>query len=190
MKIKPNASPSETTSSFYKSNEAFCSDFESYIASKNGKVKGNYNAWSYLVFGKISKPNKWNLLYKKATFTSTGNLFLSSKHQCLLVVAEWTMQTKNSSTFASDFVIRKKTKIDFLRKIISKSVSELDLSNKYILDIKDNKTQLISKLITILKSLFLSGEIYKIEHRNGKLKIEMRTEKHHFEIFDKLILEI
>lgn len=188
MKIKPNASPNELSSPFFKKNEEFCFDFESFIANKNGKVKGNYNSWSYLIFGKISNPTNWNLTYKKSTFTSTGNLLLSSKYQSLLVLAEW--ETERKGTHNSEFTIRRKTRTDFLRKLVNKSLSELDISKKYILEIKNTKPKLISNLTEILKSLFQSREIYKIEHKNDKLKIEMRTEKHHFEIFDKLITEI
>ena len=187
MKIKPNAAPDELTSPFYKFNEEFCSIFERYIATKNGKVKGNYNASSYLIFGKISNPTNWNLKYKKSTLSS-GNLLLSSKHQNLLVIAEW--ETERKGTHNSEFTIRKKTKTDFFKKMVNNSISELDFSDQYILKVKDNKSRLISKLIDLLKELFLSGEIYKIDHRNDKLKIEMRTEKHHFEVFDKLITEI
>jgi len=188
MKIKPNASLDEINSPFYKSNENFCSDFESFIANKNGKVKGNYNAWSYLIFGKISHPKNWVLMYKKSTFTSTGNLLLSSKKQSLLVLSEW--ETQRKGTHNSEFIIRKKTWTDVLKKLFNKSLYELDISKKYILETNNEKPKLIFKLTELLKSLFQSGEIYKIEHKNDKLKIEMRTEKHHFEIFNKLITEI
>ena len=188
MKIKSNASPDELSSPFFKINEEFCSDFESYVENKNGKVKGNYNAWSYLIFGKISNPTNWNLTYKKSTFTSTGDILLSSKYQSLLVLAEW--ETERKGTHNSEFRIRRKTRTDFLRKLVNKSLTELDISKKYILEIKNENSKLISKLTEILKSLFQSDEIYKIELKNGKLKIEMRTEKHHFSIFDKLITEI
>ncbi|MCG2431603.1 hypothetical protein [Aequorivita xiaoshiensis] len=188
MKIKPNASSNEMSSPFYKMNENFCADFENYIAKKNGKVKGNYNAWSYQIFGKIYAPKNWNLMYKKATYTSSGNLLLSSKHQSLLVVAEW--ETERKGTHNSEFLIRKKTHTDCLKKFVNNSVSNLNLSEKYILETKNSTSQLIFKLTEILKDLFLSEEIYKIDHRNDKLKIEMRTDKHHFEIFERLITEI
>ncbi|WP_298549219.1 hypothetical protein [uncultured Aquimarina sp.] len=188
MKIKSNASPDELSSPFYKLNEEFCSDFESFVAGKYGKVKGSYNAWSYLIFGKISNSTNWNLTYKKSTFTSTGNLLISSKKQSLLVLAEW--ETERKGTHNSEFIIRKKSRTDFLKKLLSKSLSELDISKKYIIEINNKKPKLIFKLTEILKSLFQSGEIYRIEHKNDKLKIEMRTEKHHFKIFDKLIIEI
>jgi len=183
MIIKPNASPDEQNSPFYKKNEEFCSEFEHYITEKNGKVKGNYNAWSYFIFGKISKPKNWTLKYKKATFSS-GNLWLSSKHQSLLVMAEWT--TGRIGTHNSEFLIRKKTKIDSIKLLWNKSLSKFDVHDKYIVESKGNKPQLIYKLTKILEPLFKSGEIYIIDHRNDKLKIELRTEKHYFEIFNKL----
>ena len=188
MKITPNATSDEKSSPFYKVNEEFCAKFERYIASKNGKVKGNYNAYSYLIFGKIDTPKNWSLMYKKASFSSSGNLLLSSKHQSLLVLSEW--ETEKKGTHNSEFLIRRKTTSDFLKKMINKSLSELELYDQYILEVKNQKPQLIYRLTKILKNLLLSGEIYKIELRNEILKIEMRTEEHHFEIFDKLITEI
>jgi len=187
MVIKSNATPVEIDSPFYKKNEEFCSKFEHFIAQKNGKVKGNYNAWSYTIFGKISKPKNWTLKYKKATFSS-GNLWLSSKHQNLLVLAEWS--TKRIGTHNSEFIIRTKTKTDFIKLIFNKSLSKFDNYGKYIIQSENDKSQLISELIKILEPLFKSGEIYSINHRNDKLKIELRTEKHYFEIFDKLISEL
>jgi hypothetical protein len=187
MAIKPNASPDEVSSPFYKANEEFCSEFESYIARKNGKVKGNYNAWSYLIFGKISVPKNWDLMYKKSTFTS-GNLLLSSEYQSLLVLAKW--ETERKGIHNTEFNIRRKTRVDLIKLLLNKSLSKLDLSDKYVIEIKDNKPQLISKLTELLKNLFISGEIYEIDYRNDKLKIELRTKKHHFDLFDKLTSEI
>lgn len=188
MKIKSNATSNELSSPFYLENEKFCSDFENYIASKNGKVKGEYNAWSYLIIGKIQTPNNWTLRYQKSTFTTSGNLLLSSKSQTLLVIAEW--ETEMTLTPNSEFEIRKKTSTDSLKKIMDKSLLDLNLFDEYVLEIKNDKPPIISKLTEILRDLFLSGEIYKIEYQNDKLKIEMRTEKHHFEIFDRLIAEL
>ena len=185
MKIKSNASPDELSSPFFTLNEEFCSEFESYIASKNGKVKGNYNAWSYLIFGKITNPKNWNLMYKKATFASTGNLLLSSKHESLLVMAEW--ETQRKGTHNTEFKIRKKTFFDFLKIPLSNSLSRLEVSSKYVLHSKSNPPKLLSELNVILRGLFISGEIYSIEHANEKLRIELRSENHHFDILDQLI---
>lgn len=188
MKIKPNASPQELTSPFFKLNEEFCYKFESYVAKKNGKVKGKYNAWSYLIFGKILSPKSWTLTYKKSTFTSSGNIFISSKKQSLLVLSVWETERKGTHNF--EFIIRKKKRTDFFSKLINPSLTELEGIKKYSLYVKNEKPKLILKLTHILKSLFESGELYKIEHKNDNLKIELRTEKHHFEILDKLMTEI
>jgi len=188
MKIKSNASSDELSSPFFKLNEKFCSDFESFVNSKNGEVKGNYNSWSYLIFGKISNPKNWNLTYQKSTFTSTSNLLLLSKHRNILVLAEW--ETKRKVAPKSEFLIRKKTGVDFFKKLVNNSLQELDFTKKYILEIQKEKPKLCFKLIEILKPLIQSEEIHRIEHKNNKLKIEMRTEKHHFEMFERLISEI
>jgi len=183
MIIKPNASPDEFSSPFFKKNEKFCLEFERFIANKNGKVKGEYNAWSYIIYGKILNPKNWTLKYKKATFSS-GNLWHSSKSQNLLVLAEWA--TKRVGTHSTEFRIRKKTRTDFVKLLLNKSLSKLETSDKYVIESKGNKPQLFSKLVKILECLFKSGEVYVIEYRNDKLKIELRTEKHYFEIFNKL----
>lgn len=188
MKIKPNASPDELLSPFFKLNEEFCSDFEIFVANKNGKVKGNYNARSYLVFGKISRPKKWVLIYRKSTLTSTGNLFLSSKYENLLVLAEW--ETERKGTHNSEFIIRKRKRADVFKKLLSNSLFELDVFKDYIIEVKNEKPKLVFKLMDILSPLFQSEEIYRITHKNDKLKIELRTEKHHFEILENLMVEV
>ena len=109
MIIKPDTSTNEYSSPFFKLNENFCLEFENFIMKKNGEVKGKYNAWSYIIYGKIRTPKTWTLKYKKSTFTSTGNLFLSSKSQSLLVLVEWA--TKRIENSNSDFKIRKKRKL-------------------------------------------------------------------------------
>ncbi len=87
---------------------------------------------------------------------------------------------KRKWTYDSKFRIRKKSRTDLFRKLVNKSLFELDISKKYVLEAKNEKSKLIVKLVKILESLFQSGEIYKIE---------LRTEKHHFETFDKLLAE-
>ncbi|PCJ65570.1 MAG: hypothetical protein COA58_09170 [Bacteroidetes bacterium] len=183
MKIKSNASPDELDSPFYEKNQKFCSEFEHFIADKNGKVKGNYNAWSYTIFGKITQPKNWTLKYKKAIFSS-GNLWLSSKFQSLLVLTEWT--TEIPGTFNSDFLIRKKKKTDSLKILFSTSVSKLTGYDPYIIKSRNHESQLISTLIKILDPLFKSREVYTIEHRHDVLRIELRTEEHHFDVFNEL----
>ena len=184
MIIKPNASQDEFSSPFFKKNEEFCSKFEEFITGKNGKVKGQYNAWSYIIYGKVSNPKNWTLKYKKSTFSS-GNLLLSSKSQNLFVMAEWATERIESQN--SEFHIRKKTKMDFIKLLLNKKMSKFGNLNDYIIESNGNESQLITKLTKILETIFKSGKIYSIDYRNGKLKIELRTEEHHFDIFNELV---
>lgn len=183
MIIQPDASPDESSSPFFKRNEEFCREFESYITDKKGKVGGKYNAWSYIIKGEISNPKKWTLMYKKATFSS-GNLWLSSEKQNLLVLAEW--ETDRIGTQNSEFNIRRKTIFDFIKLKLFKDLSKLGLNDNYVLQSQMRDSQFILNLTKILAELFSSKEIYRIENKNDKLKIELRSKKHHFEIFDNL----
>jgi len=186
MAISSNASPAEKLSPFYKKNEQFCKDFERFIASKEGLIKGKYNAYSYLVTGKITKPANWKLVYKKSTFSSTGNLWLSSKSQSLFVSVDWKTRRLDSSN--SNFVIRKKSVIDFLRIILNENLTLLDFDKKYVIETKNNNSKLISKLLPVLKNIFHSGELYQIVYKNNKLIISLRSEKHHFNLFNELLV--
>ena len=181
MKIQSNAPSSESSSPFYKINEDFCREFENYIASKNGKVKGKYNAWSYFIQGKIPNPKQWYLKYKKATYSSTGNLLLSSKSQSLLTSAEWSTAWAGSQN--SEFSIRRKDDVDLLEKIFKK---ELKNYKSYLISGEEKNVILIENLELALRPLFDSKEIYSIILKNGKLTISLRTEKHHFDFFEKL----
>ncbi len=184
MIIKPDASSDEYSSPFFKLNEKFCSEFENFIAKKNGEVKGKYNAWSYVIYGKIREPKNWTLKYKKSTFSSSGNLFLSSKSQCLLVLAEWT--TKRIDNSNSDFKIRKKEKTDFIKLNIGNKLKPLEVSKKYVIELGNQQSNFLKRIIEITNELFEKEEIYIIELKNGILKIELRTENHYFEIFNEL----
>jgi len=185
MAIVSNATPDEKFSPFYIRNEKFCKEFELFIASYNGKVKGKYNAYSYLVIGKIAKSTNWELVYKKSTYSTTGNLWLSSKKQSLFVSVDW--KTRRLGTSNSDFIIRKKHFFDFLKLITKKNLTLLNLNKIYVIETKNNNSKLISKLFSILENLFLSKEIHQIIHKNDELIISLRSEKHHFTIFKELL---
>lgn len=188
MNIKSNASSSEKLSSFYNANKAFCLDIEEYIVSKGGSLKGEFNAWSYLVTGEVLLKKKWYLKYKKATFSSSGNLLLSSEYQSLLVLAEW--KTEIEDIHHTAFQIRKKTFFDEIKTIFSKSMNELNPNGKYIVIQKGNKSDLVPKLYQILKQSFYLEEIFVIEYQNNLLRIEFRTAKHNFDILDKIMTEL
>ncbi len=184
MKIKSNAGNSELSSPFYLMNEKFCFEFEKYIASKNGMVKGTYNAFSYLIFGQISNPKDWDLMYKKATF-SGGNLWLSSKRQNLLVAAEWS--TKRIGTHNSKFTIRRKSRSDFFTMMFNNKLSKFEFDDSYVIDYDLSNKQQIANLTNTLSELFKTKELYKIEQNDGKLSIQLRSDKHHFDVFERLL---
>ena len=188
MKIKSNASPDELSSPYYEMNENFCRAFESYIATKNGKVRGSYNAWSYFAQGKIEAKRKWNITYKKSVFTSSGNLFMSSKKQSLLVLAEW--KTNIPGTRSSNFVLRRRRRSDFFRKQIDRSIYVLDYRKQYTLETTIGQPELAFKILKLLTPLLHSGEIYRIEHLEHELNVELRSELHHFDLLDSLIADL
>lgn len=172
------------TSPFYAKNKEFCTKIERFITSKKGRVDGTYNAWSYTILGTISAPKNWTLKYKKATFSS-GNILLSTKYQNVLVSAQG--ETTRTETPSSGFVIRKKRNSDALKRMFNKSLSTFDASGNYILKSDNQTSEWIHELKSTLSPLLKSGEIYEIEYRNKRLKIEMRTENHHFDIFNQLL---
>ncbi|WP_299095145.1 hypothetical protein [uncultured Winogradskyella sp.] len=178
--IETNASPSEQSSPFYNTNKKFCLTFENFIKEHQGFSEGKYNAWSYSVIGKITTSKTWILEYKKSTLTS-GNLLFSSKTQNLFVSAIWkTHRLENEK-----FVIRKKNLNDLFFKIFNSKFKALDNISKYTL-ISKNKSKSISDLTTILRPLLISGEVYQISNDSKELVIELRTDKHYFDIFKKL----
>ena len=183
MMIKPNASAAERESPYYKANETFCSEFECYVLSKKGKVEGVFNAWSYDLLGEIAHPKSWRLRYKKATYSS-GNLFLPTKRQNLLVAAVWERTEADSS--GAEFVIRRKRGSDRIKRLWNHSLSNPAGFENYTTVCKGRKSELLEELEHILAPLLQSGEIYEVKFADGKLKIELRTDKHHFEIFEKL----
>ncbi len=58
---------------------------------------------------------------------------------------------------------------------------------KYIITLKDKLPYFLTDLINALEKLINSEELYQVELNNTILKIELRTDKHHFDIFDKLL---
>jgi hypothetical protein len=185
MKIKSNASSSEISSPFYITNEAFCKEFENYIASKDGMVKGKYNAWSYFIQGEIMAPKKWHLKYKKATYTSTGNLIFSSKKQNLLTLAEWSTPWLGSTD--SEFFIQKKNSVSLIKRLTNSRLSSFHSLKDYVIDDYKKDVVFKEKLFKKLEHLFKSGEVYSIQLKNNHLTISLRTEFHHFETFENLL---
>lgn len=179
-----NSTIEEQTSPFYKKNKAFCFEIEGYLESKNGTSKGEYNAWAYIVYGKITKPTNWVFKYRKSTYTTSGNLFIPAEKQGLLVLVEW--KTKITAISNSNFFIRSKRTSDFINPKISTFENHLN----YSINNTENKPLFFTNLIRILSPLFIEKKIYKIEFQNNELRIELRSKGHHFEILDNLIEQI
>ena len=59
---------------------------------------------------------------------------------------------------------------------------------EYLISGGENNISLIDTLGHIIKPLFNSRELYSIMLKNDTLTVSLRTEKQHFEIFEKLIL--
>ena len=180
--IQPNATAQEKTSPFFTANEEFCTEFEDFIVDRGGEVQGNYNAWSFTVYGKINRPKNWILQYKKATF-SGAHILLTSKYQNLLTLAEWTTIRPPEN---SGFLIRKRSWTDFFKAWFFKTFKRLKVSNRYMIISKEDNSPFITELIKVLTPLFKTGEVYRIENKNDKLKIELRTDQHHFDIFNSI----
>ncbi len=185
MTIVSNAASDEFLSPFYKKNELFCKEFENYINKKQGEVTGKYNAWSYEIIGKIHKPTKWILKYKKSTLTSTGSLWLSSKKQNLIVTVEWS--TRRIGSHNSEFEIRRKRKTDIFSKLWNKDISDLNLNSNYVIRTKFKVIEFVQKIGLVLDEVFKSGEIYTIIYKNDLLFIKLQSEKHHFDLFEELL---
>lgn len=182
MKIKSNALPKEYDSPHYEVNRKFCEDFERYVASKNGKVKGSYNAWTYSISGKIEAEKPWTIKYKKATFSGTPvSLWRSAKSQSLFTSVTWICESINTSD--SRIFIRKKRTADRF----SPRFKQFKHYKRYVIKSNTKETELLCQVFDILRSLFVSEEIYRLQIKNNRVIIELRCEDHYFQILDKLL---
>jgi len=178
--ITSNASFFEQQSPFYKLNESFCLNFENFINERQGKTSGKFNAWSYVLHGKITAPKPWILEYKKSTFTSDHSL-ISLKNKNLLVSVIWKTQTTDANVFS----IRRKHPIDNIVGIFNSNLKCLENHKNYILNAKKH-SETIQKVIKTVHPLLASNEVFQISQTNGVLNIELRTGLHYFNIFNQL----
>ena len=61
---------------------------------------------------------------------------------------------------------------------------------KYIVEYGNELPNLYTKILSSLQCLFSSEELYEVSMQNEELSIELRSDKHHFEVFEKVIEEI
>jgi hypothetical protein len=179
-----NTTRDELTSPFYLANEKFCLNFGQYIELKNGISKGEYNAWGYMLYGKIKSPKKWVFKYKKATFPTSGSLFISAEKEGLLVLSEW--KTKINEHTGANFLIRTRQTLDRLNS----KVNHFENFTNYVIVSNKSTPLFFSNLIRILTPLFTTGQIYEIEYGNNELRIELRSKLHNFSVLDNLIKQI
>lgn len=139
-----------------------------------------YNAWSYVIHGKIETNNAWDLKYKRAVYSGVGSIWLSSKTQNLLVLATWTCTNVKAS--GTTFFIRRKKFLDALKP----SYLKLQQHPKYVMKTNEKRSSFTTSILAVLKPLFESNEVYRITLKNNKLTIELRSELHHLDIFDQL----
>ncbi len=187
MTIKSNAQSEELNNPFYIANRRFCEEFERYIIGRNGKVKGKFNVWTYFVSGRINTPKEWTLSYKKSNYTSLGMIpILQSKKQykdyVLALIAKWETRLEDSGTFK----IRRKSTWGFLVSIFHKHVFLYPENQDYVVYSNGGNQELIQKLSSVLRPFFDSGEIFQINLKRNILSIQISTDHHHFDTFEKI----
>lgn len=150
MGIKSNASTGEKGSPYYRENESICKSWEDWTLRENGKIQGNYNAWSYSLVILINE--KLKIQVKKATY-SNGNLLLSSKYQNLQedVIFE-ALINKNIPKFQlrkNNWFMRilgrrtRQSKFYFLSKQYKNNPAINDILSLFEMPIKQKKVQTI-----------------------------------------------
>lgn len=187
MSITSNASTDETSSPFFLRNEQFCREFERYIESKGGESSGNYNAWNYEVHGIISTPKKWDVSYRKSTYSIRRTAITSSADENVHYYVVW--ETDLNCPISDEFTIRERSFFYPIRRLFNQNIRRLAISNRYVLELKKDEPYLITKLINLFEALFQAGEVFEISNQNNKLRIDLRTPKHHFELFENLVRE-
>ena len=160
MPLKPNAAPGEFSSPFFVRNKEFCEKFEQFMLGLNGDVNGLYNAYSYNVLAEINRNIKWLFRIKKSTFTTSGNLFVSSKEEGLFLASQWSSNDLGSG--CPKFVIRRKRRLDFLRIFLFNDLWKLKDHNNYVIKCEEPANFFISKLNKILSDLYLNKNVFTI----------------------------
>lgn len=161
MSIISNAAQSELNSPFYKQNEILCKKWEQYIVGKAGKVKGYYNAWSFIISSKVTGKRTWIIDVKKATY-SNGYLFFSPKYQNLQETLTFTTLFKN--TGCGNFCIS--------RSIFSRKTSNHTFFKE------------VSKL---LKNEINDRSLYKAKFKNSELTIIIHSKNDGFDLVDRIL---
>jgi hypothetical protein len=167
----------ELSSPFYVENKEKCEEYESFIQEIGGESKGYYNAYSYNVMGTVDSRSKWQLRLKKSTFSSAGNLLLSSKYQSLMEIAQWS--SDNVILSVPKFTIKRKNWTDSFKVQFNPNLKILPGFKKYVVNSKEPNDRAILNLCELLRDLFEKGVVFSIHYDNPKLLIDLRTNKIH-----------
>jgi len=181
MVIKSIAQLDELSSPYYKINKDFCEEFEKFIASKRGLIKGSYNVWSYNITAKIPHKHNWIIKCNKGTYSSSGNLFLSSKKQALRVTCTWI--ANNLISDSSDFKIQRKN----LFHLFSSRWISLSENGSYSIKMHPPNSKLLNSVIVALNHLIDLEIIMMIEYSKNKLKIQLHTDEIHQNAINNLL---
>ncbi len=185
MTLKSNAVSGELSSPFYIRNKEFCEEYEQYITNLGGKIYGSFNAWSYNVLGVISGDSKWGFRIKKSTFTSSGNLFLTSKSQSLFLASQWF--SKDLASGCPKFTIRRKQRWDYIRIALFDNWKKLDNFDNYVIKCYETENFFISKINKILSNLYTDKKVFNIHYNDPEIYIDLRTDKIHRKEMENLI---
>ncbi len=191
MTIKSNSLPDELDSPFYIANKRFSEEFEKYIIERNGQVKGEFNAWAFFVSGKINDPKEWLLSYKKSNYTSLGTIpILQSEKQykdyVLSLISKWETRLEGYGTLK----IRRKSIWDVFMLLLNNNTNlHIENRNYIVFSSKDNQ-ELLQKLTAVLRPFFDSEEVFQVILKKNILSIQISSDGHHFDIFEKLETKI
>ena len=184
MSVVSDALKNELDSPFYLSNKNFCLEVEDFILRNSGEAVGKYNAWSFLVKGKITTPVECKLRYSKATDTAIDRGLLTDIKMSVVYRTVW--EFKLSNTYKCEFVVREKSSFDKIKSLFTTSYS-IDFAPKYTVIKKGSDLNLLNLISSTLKIPFSSGDIFRAEFSSGLLKIEMNTDQKYFDLFEELI---
>ena len=166
--IKSVVTPSETSSPFYQKNKSVCEEWEKFILSLSGEIRGKYSAWAFILKAKITvAATEWHFNINKSTMT---NAFLIGKKD----VHHFTdIETINPNLFKTSFTIRPKKYLDFFWK---KWTADYTALNGNLVLIKPkSKDENFDKLIIKLKILAENSLIREISYHqsNGVFSLKL-----------------
>ncbi len=180
MPVVSNAASDELDSPFYIQNEEICKSWEKYVKSRDGQIKGQYNAWSFNLSISLHLFLKWKINIKKATYSS-GNLLLSSKHQNLQEIMK--LSTVDLTNKCDNFCIRKSK----IKDIFKSNKHSIDGIDKYKVFAMNKTHPFIWEIVDILHEALDNKSVYHITYINPELTIELHHKNDWFEMVNRII---